>query len=47
MATAEAERPGRVRSWLGVAILLGVLALVWFLLSMPGCGSGSTGIGRP
>jgi hypothetical protein len=46
MATEEAVRPGRARSWVGVAILLGVLVLVWFLLSLPGCGSGSTGIGR-
>jgi hypothetical protein len=35
-----------VRKWLAPAILVGVVLLVVFLLAIPGCGSGSTGIGR-
>jgi hypothetical protein len=29
-----------------VAIVLAVLLLLWILLALPGCGSGSTGFGR-
>jgi hypothetical protein len=39
-------RTGRARSWLAPAIAVGVVLLVVFLLAVPGCGSGSTGLGR-
>jgi hypothetical protein len=35
------------RSWLiAVAIVLTAVVIVVFLLAVPGCGSGSTGIGK-
>ena len=34
------------RSWLVAALIaLAVVFVVWFVLTVPGCGSGSSGIG--
>jgi hypothetical protein len=42
----EAVRAGPARKWLPVLIAVGIVLLVVFLLAVPGCGSGSSGIGR-
>jgi hypothetical protein len=35
------------RSWLVAALVaLAIVTVVWFLLAIPGCGSGSSGIGK-
>jgi len=35
-----------VRSWVGaILVALAIVTVVWFLLAIPGCGSGSSGIG--
>jgi hypothetical protein len=36
------------RSWLvAILVALVIVTLVWFLLAIPGCGSGSSSIGKP
>jgi hypothetical protein len=34
-----------VREWVAPAIAVAIVLLVVFLLAIPGCGSGSTGLG--
>jgi hypothetical protein len=39
-------RAGRARSWwFAIALIAAALVLLIFLLAVPGCGSGSTGLG--
>ncbi|HUH21422.1 MAG TPA: hypothetical protein VLZ09_06085 [Gaiellaceae bacterium] len=35
------------RSWLvAIVVALAIVTIVWFLLAVPGCGSGSSGVGK-
>jgi len=35
------------RSWLvAILVALAIVTVIWFLLAVPGCGSGSSGIGH-
>jgi hypothetical protein len=38
-------RTGPARKWVAPAVAVGVVLLIVFLLAIPGCGSGSTGLG--
>jgi hypothetical protein len=39
-------RAGRARSWIAPAVVVGVVVLVTIVLALPGCGSGSSRLGR-
>ncbi len=46
MATAAVVRAFLARSWVRALLIAAVaIWLVWFFLTVPGCGSGSGGVG--